>query len=85
MMNNVDRSIVPDDAKREEAAAIIAAISAHLRNEEHARLGDTAEESWIGKRWGFASRLEEQDLQGGRVPLSAPVDEWTAAGRRDRY
>lgn len=85
MSNNVDRSIVIDDAKGDEAAAIIAAISAYLRNEERAGLGDTDEESWIGRRWTFAGRLKEQNHQGGRVPLSAPVDGWTAAGRKDRY
>lgn len=85
MTNNTDQSIAPDDANREEAAAIIAAVSVHLRNEELAVPGNTAEESWTGKRWSFAGRLNEQKLNGRRVPLSAPVDAWTAAGRGDRY
>jgi hypothetical protein len=85
MVDNSNRSIVPDDAEDEEAAAIIAAVSAHLRNEELAVLSGMSEESWTGKRWAFAGRLNEQKLKGGRVPLSAPTNAWTAAGRRDRY
>jgi hypothetical protein len=77
---------VSDDADNEEAAAIAAAISAHLRSEELAVLQEAdAEESWNGKRWAFTGRLREQKLRGERVPLSAPVDAWTAAGRGDRY
>ena len=85
MADNTDRSIVLDNAEKEEAAAIIAAVSAYLRNQELAGQSNTSEESWAGKRWTFAGRLKEQKLRGRRVPLSAPVDAWTAAGRRDRY
>jgi hypothetical protein len=83
--HDTDRFTVPDDAESEEAAAIVAAVSAYLRNEELALDMETAEESWTGKRWAFAGRLEEQKLRSGRVPLSAPVDAWTAAERGDRY
>jgi hypothetical protein len=85
MSDSTDRFIVPDDAKKEEAAAIIAAVAAYLRNEGLALDIETADESWTGKRWAFAGRLEEQKLRGTQVPLSAPVDAWTTAGRGDRY
>lgn len=80
-------TIIPDTASGEEAAVIAAAISIHLQAEERAALINAGDEStsWTGKRWAFANRLEQQHLTGGRVPLSAPNDAWTAVGRRDRY
>jgi hypothetical protein len=83
--HDTDQFTIPDDAEKEEAAAIIAAVFAYLRNEELALDMETTDKSWTGKRWAFAGRLEEQKLRSGRVPLSAPVDAWTAAGRGDRY
>lgn len=81
------KPIIPDDATGEEAAVIAAAISIHLRTEEQAALLDAEDESetWTGQRWTFSGRLAEQHLDGGRVPLSAPTDPWTTAGRTDRY
>lgn len=84
MTDNTVPSIVPDNAEKEETAAIMVAVSAYLRN-ERAVLSDPSEKSWTGKRWAFTGRLKEQRLKGGRVPLSAPVDPWTAAGRGNRY
>lgn len=81
--HDTDSLPVPADATSDEAAAIAAAVSAYLRREELAALGDTdTEESWTGKRWTFAGRLRQQNE---RVPLSAPGDAWTAAGRRERF
>lgn len=76
---------IPENATSEEAAVIAAAISIHLRT-ERAALSDAREtsETWTGRRWAFAGRLEQQRLRG-RVPLAAPRDAWTAAGRTDRY
>ncbi|WP_244605554.1 acc operon protein [Halorussus marinus] len=77
---------VPDDATDEEAAAIAAAIGAHLRaREAAAAAADADEESWEGKRWSFAGRLRSLTGRDGRVPRSAPTDAWTASGRSDRF
>lgn len=67
----------------EEAAAIATAIDAHLRTEAAASEGP--EESWAGKRWGFRGRVRQLQHRTIRVPLRAPPDAWTAAGRTDRY
>ena len=77
---------VPDDATEAEAAAIAAAVSAHLaRLEAEAAAAKGDEESWDGEKWMFAGRLEAVDGQSGRVPDGAPTDPWTAAGRSDRF
>ncbi|MHC3437384.1 hypothetical protein ACYJ1Y_04600 [Natrialbaceae archaeon A-gly3] len=75
---------IPATATEEEAAAIAAAIGAHLRDLELA--ATTADvETWDGKRWSFAGRLKSQQSRSARVPLNAPVDPWSAAGRTDRF
>jgi len=79
---------VPADATAEEAAAIAAAVGAHLRDEELAAMAlataaDGERDSWEGRRWQFAGRLEELGKPGGRVPREVPTDEWTAVGRLD--
>ena len=92
-MSERPQSIAPkevaglDDADEDEAAAVMAAIAAHIRDLEVAAAGaDEEPESWEGKRWAFAGRIASID--GGtnrRVPRSAPTDAWTASGRRDRF
>lgn len=76
-----------DAATEDEAAAVMAAIAAHIRDLElAAAAADEETESWEGKRWAFAGRIASID--GGtnrRVPRSAPTDAWTASGRRDRF
>jgi len=79
---------VPADATPEEAAAIAAAIGAHLRDREAAAVAAAAaaaseEKPWDGRRWQFAGRLAGLGHRGRRVPREAPTDEWTAAGRLD--
>ncbi|EMA39413.1 hypothetical protein C448_15189 [Halococcus morrhuae DSM 1307] len=76
---------IPDDAADDEAAAIAAAMSAHLADRERAAL-DGADEtpSWAGERWGFAGRLHALGGRSARVTLGAPTDPWSAAGRVDR-
>lgn len=86
-MSLVDSIRFPDDADPEEAAAIVAALGAHLRDRETAaaEAGDD-EETWRGEKWTFAGRIE--DLQGRslqRIPDGAPTDAWTAASRIDRF
>ena len=79
---------LPDDADPEEAAAILAAVSAHLRDREAAAAAAAAASSsptWDGERWTFAGRVERFPGGDGRVPDGAPTDPWTASGRVDRF
>jgi hypothetical protein len=79
---------VPADATPEEAAAISAAVGAHLQAEAAAAAAAATDEgeTWDGSRWAFSGRV---DAVGGgraaRVPDGAPTDRWTAAGRADRF
>ena len=86
-----DRLSIPDDADDGEAAAIAAAIAAHVSDTERAAAAAAAaargsEPTWDGEKWGFAGRAAST---GGRrirrVPDGAPTDKWTAAGRVDRF
>jgi hypothetical protein len=82
-----DALSIPADASGEEAAAIAAAIGAHLRDREAAAAaaaGDDAE-SWDGERWRFAGRVARLRRRGDRPPIGAPTDPWIAAGRTDRF
>lgn len=81
------RVSVPADATPDEAAAIVAAVEAHLAAERALQQASesTAEPSWTGRRWGFAARIEATQSQSVRVPSEAPTDPWTAAGRTDRF
>jgi hypothetical protein len=78
---------VPETASSAEAAAIAAAVGAHLRDQQAAAAaeGDGEEPSWDGERFAFAGRLAGLGLGERRVPGNAPTDRWTAAGRTDRY
>ncbi|MFB6155876.1 MAG: acc operon protein [Haloferacaceae archaeon] len=78
---------VPDDADPAEAAAIAAAVGAHLRDQEVAAAvaAESTEETWEGKRWTFAGRLDSLQSRRVRVPTGAPTDAWTASGRTDRF
>ena len=79
--------LIPDDATDEEAAAIAAAIGAHIRAQEIAATAAESEdeETWDGKRWSFAGRLRGLQGRAARVPKSAPPDAWAASGRTDRF
>jgi hypothetical protein len=83
-----DRLVLPDDADATEAAAIAAAVGAHIRDQEAAAAAAAAasdeEESWQGKRWGFAGRVESLQRRTVRVRDGTPTDAWSAAGRSDR-
>ena len=86
-----DRLSIPDDADAEEAAAIAAAVAAHVSDTERAAAAATAAvadsaPTWDGERWSFAARVESTGgRRGRRVPDGAPTDGWTAAGRVDRF
>ncbi|USZ72766.1 hypothetical protein [Natronosalvus halobius] len=76
---------LPADATSEEAAAIVAAIGAHLRDLEAAAAQTDDEETWDGKRWSFAGRIDAQQSRTVRVPTRAPTNPWAAAGRTGRF
>lgn len=42
------------------------------------------QETWDGKRWTFAGRIEATQGRSLRVPVEAPTDAWMAAARTDR-
>jgi hypothetical protein len=81
-----ERIALPDDADEEEAAALVAAIGAHVRSQELAAAvaASDDEETWEGRRWSFAGRMRALRGRDVRVPMDAPVDGWAAAGRTDR-
>ena len=80
---------VPDDADDAEAAAIAAAVGAHLTDRDRAAAAAAAasgdEETWQGHEWAFAGRIDGLQGRSIRVPETAPTDAWTAAGRTDRF
>ncbi|ELZ24788.1 hypothetical protein [Natrinema limicola] len=78
---------LPDDADDEEAAAIAAAIGAHLHDHALAvaAAAGGSEETWDDKRWAFAGRVRAQQHRTVRVPRDAPTNAWAAAGRTDRF
>jgi hypothetical protein len=84
MAGDVDISI-PEDASDEEAAAIAAAVQSHLSALAAAEAAEDAEETWDGKKWAFAGRVEGLGGRSVRVPDGAPTDAWSAAGRRERF
>lgn len=79
------RLTLSGDADEREAAAIAAAISAHLRDQAAAAAAAESEaQGWEGKRWGFAGRVASLQGRTVRVRDGTPTDAWRAAGRADR-
>nr|WP_279528915.1 acc operon protein [Halospeciosus flavus] len=77
---------LPDDADEDEAAAIAAAVQAHLADVAAAAAAAEEEaETWEGERWSFAGRVEQLQGRSVRVPENAPTDAWSAAGRSERF
>ncbi|WP_049970381.1 hypothetical protein [Haladaptatus cibarius] len=75
---------IPPNASEEEAAAIAAAINAHLQDQRAAAESDE-EPDWNGKRWQFAGKVSQLQNRNVRVPRDAPTDAWSAAGRTTRF
>ena len=73
---------VPDDADDEEAAAIAAAVRAHVSADDGDEAAD--DRGWKGRRWRFRGRVDALQRRRVRVPTAAPRDTWTVAGRTDR-
>ena len=80
------RLTVPDDADADEAAAIAAAIGAHLTDLQlaAAAAAEEAEDTWQGHKWPFAGRTDAVTGRAVRPTDDTPRDPWTAAGRADR-
>lgn len=80
---------LPPSASADEAAAIAAAVGAHLRDRRAAAAAAAAaaaeEPSWDDHRFAFAGRLEQVQGRAARVPSDAPRDAWAASGRTDRF
>ena len=80
-----ERLTLPPDADESEAAAIVAAIGAHLRAQEAAAAAaESGEERWEGERWAFAGKVESLQRRTVRVREGTPTNAWSAAGRTDR-
>nr|WP_248896635.1 acc operon protein [Haloplanus sp. XH21] len=78
---------LPDVADDAEAAAIAAAIGAHL-NDQDAAAAAAAEadgDDWCDRRWTFAGRIDALQARSVRVPDGSPTDQWTASGRTERF
>ena len=73
---------LPDDAENEEAAAIAAAVRAHVSADDDEETA--SDRGWKGRRWRFRGRVDALQRRRVRVPTEAPRDAWTAAGRTDR-
>ncbi|PSQ43701.1 acc operon protein [Halobacteriales archaeon SW_5_68_122] len=73
---------IPDDADNEEAAAIAAAVRAHVSADDDEETA--SDRGWEGLRWRFRGRVDALQRRRVRVPTEAPRDAWTAAGRTDR-
>jgi hypothetical protein len=77
-------------ADDDEAAAIAAAVSAHLQAEAHLAITQDSDSSGAEsendreRNWRLAGRVRR--LQGRNVEMSsdAPSDPWVASGRADR-
>ncbi|AEN05595.1 hypothetical protein Halar_1886 [halophilic archaeon DL31] len=79
------RLTLPPDADESEAAAIVAAVGAHMRDQEAAAAAAEDEEAtWEHTRWAFTGRVEALQSRTVRVRDGTPTDAWTAAGRTDR-
>ena len=75
---------IPDDADESEAAAITAVLRT-LAAEVEAQAA--AEQSVEPSRdpWGFTGRVEGLQSRRVRAPTDAPADDWSTAGRTDRF
>lgn len=73
--------LLPDTASEEEAAALVAAVASHLRDQQAAAEADDGPETV--EPWAFAGRIGAR----GRVRLPGRVergDEWKMASRARR-
>ncbi len=81
-----ERLTLPPNADESEAAAILAAVGAHIRDQAAAAATAEGEEpaNWADQRWAFAGRVESLQQRTVRVRDGTPGDAWKAAGRSER-
>ena len=93
-LNDERPTVSPSDlsglavADDHEAAAIAAAIAAHLRDRQAAAAAAAAaadDEAESRRSWAFAGRLEAIGETAGRPPNNTPKNAWSAASRADRF
>jgi hypothetical protein len=75
---------IPDDADESEAAAITAVLRT-LAAEAEARAAAEGSVEPSRDPWGFTGRVEGLQSRRVRAPTGAPTDDWSAAGRTDRF
>ncbi|MFC6943208.1 acc operon protein [Salinirubellus sp. GCM10025818] len=75
---------LPEDADEDEAAAIVAALNAHVSAQLLAVADEEDGDDWNERQWSFAGRIGDLQHREVRVPLAAPRDPWTASGRARR-
>ena len=75
---------LPEDADEDEAAAIVAALNAHVGAQIRAAADEEGSDDWNERQWSFASRIGDIQHRRVRVPRHAPRDPWTASGRTRR-
>lgn len=75
---SVDSLSVPADADPEEAAAVVAAVTEHLRAQE--QVAADAEETSEADLWTFSVRMDRPP-QPSVATADVPTDPWVAAGR----
>ena len=75
---------IPDDATDDEAAAIIAAVRTHTAAMQAAATTED-DDNRSNARWRLSARIEALQNRRVRTPKTAPRDEWTTAGRTDRF
>jgi len=74
---------LPDDADESEAAAI-AAVFRTLTAEAEAAAGD-GDGRPTRDPWAFSGRIDGLQSRRIRAPTGAPRDDWSAAGRTNRF
>jgi len=74
---------IPEDADEAEAAAIVAAFRTLVAEAEaNADAGGAVRSR---DEWTFAGRVDGLQSRRTRVPTDAPRDDWSAAGRTERF
>ncbi len=75
---------IPETATAAEAAAIVAAIDAHLQDRAAAATAETTP-TRSETPWTLAGRIDALAGTSVTIPESAPRDAWTAASRSRRF
>jgi len=76
---------IPDSADESEAAAIAAVFETLAAERAAAAAAAASDRPEELDRWRFTARIEGLQSRRVRAPVGAPADEWSAAGRTDRF